>query len=244
MKNFGHEWESLPDKSLERVLAEGAARIGWKEKRHLPGQGPAYEGVKKRGVGFSCHPAWHAEWQETRRGKVQVAITLNPDCTVMLKAPSVETGNGSNTCNVLGCAEALGFLGIGVEDIHWSPTVDSDDGMKDCVQTDSAVSYLQSELMAQAARELKDRIREIAAPVLGVSPEELEIAEGRVFPSASPGDGDEGEGDSPLRRPGADHGVHEPPSPRREDGSALLRQLRRGRGGHEHGPRGDPQARR
>ncbi len=189
VKNFGHEWESLPDRSLERVLAEGAGRIGWKEKRHLPGQGPAYEGVKKRGVGFSCHPAWHAEWQETRRGKVQVAITLNPDCTVMLKAPSVETGNGSNTCNVLGCAEALGFLGIGVEDIHWTPTVDSDDGMKDCVQTDSAVSYLQSELMAQAARELKDRIREIAAPVIGASPEGLEIAEGRVFPSASPGDG-------------------------------------------------------
>ena len=186
VKNFGHEWESLPDRSLERVLEEGARRIGWKEKRHLPGRGPAFDGVKKRGVGFSCHPAWHAEWQEVRRGKVQVGITLNPDCTVMLKAPSVETGNGSNTCNVLGCAEALGFLDVRVEDIHWSATVDSDQGMKDCVQTDSAVSYLQSEVMAQAARELKDRLRETAAPVFGLEPGELEIEGGRVFPAASP----------------------------------------------------------
>lgn len=186
VKNFGHEWESLPDKSLARVLEEGSRRIDWKEKRHLPGRGPVFEGTKKRGVGFSCHPAWHAEWQEVRRGKVQVAITLNPDCTVMLKAPSVETGNGSNTCNVLGCAQALGFLGLDVEDIHWSSTVDSDEGIKDCVQTDSAVSYLQSELMAHAARELKDRIREIAAPVLGRAPGELEIGGGRVFVSASP----------------------------------------------------------
>ena len=120
VRNFGHEWESLPDKSLRRVLEEGSRRIGWKEKRHAAGQGPVFDGTLRRGVGFSCHPAWHAEWQEVRRGKVQVGLTLNPDCTVMLNAPSVETGNGSNTCNVLGCAEALSFLGVGPEDIHWS----------------------------------------------------------------------------------------------------------------------------
>ncbi len=244
VKNFGHEWESLPDKSLARVLEEGSRRIDWKEKRHVPGQGPVFEGTKKRGVGFSCHPAWHAEWQEVRRGKVQVAITLNPDCTVMLKAPSVETGNGSNTCNVLGCAQALGFLGLDVEDIHWSSTVDSDEGIKDCVQTDSAVSYLQSELMAHAARELKDRIREIAAPVLGRAPGELEIGGGRVFVSASPGEGHDGQGAPLVGRPRANHGVHEPPAPRREDGRALFRQLRRSRSGHEHRQDRDPQARR
>jgi len=189
VRNFGHEWESLPDKSLERVLEEGSRRIGWKEKRHAAGQGPVYAGTLRRGVGFSCHPAWHAEWQEVRRGKVQVGVTLNPDCTVMLNAPSVETGNGSNTCNVLGCAEALSFLGVEPEDIHWSSVVDSDRGTKDCVQTDSAVSFLQSELMALAARELKERIREIAAPVLGAEAPELEIERGRIFPKAEPGAG-------------------------------------------------------
>jgi xanthine dehydrogenase molybdenum-binding subunit len=185
VRNFGHEWESLPDKSLAAVLAEGSERIGWKAKRHAPGAGEVYEGTKRRGVGFSCHPAWHAEWQETRRGKVQVAITLNPDCTVLLAAPSVETGNGSNTCNVLGCAEALGFLGIGTDDIRWAPTVDTNAGMKDCVQTDSAVSYLQSEVMADAALELKKKLCELAAPELAAEAADIEIAEGVAFVAAA-----------------------------------------------------------
>jgi CO/xanthine dehydrogenase Mo-binding subunit len=162
----------------------GAHRL--ERKRHAPGAGEVLEGAKRRGVGFSCHPAWHAEWQETRRGKVQVAITLNPDCTVLLAAPSVETGNGSNTCNVLGCAEALGFLGIGTDDIRWAPTVDTSAGMKDCVQTDSAVSYLQSEVMAHAALELKKKLLDLAAPELGAEAEEMEIADGIAFVAAFP----------------------------------------------------------
>jgi xanthine dehydrogenase molybdenum-binding subunit len=186
IKNFGHEWAPLPDKSLSAVLREGAARIGWQEKRHAPGRGPSYDETKKRGVGFSFHPGWHAEWQEVRRGEVQVAITLNPDGTVALDAPTVETGTGSNTCNVLGCAEALSFLGTQPEEIRWVQVVDTDTSSKDCVQTDSAVSYLQSEVMAVAAKELKRRVLERAAPKLGAPPAELDVVGGRIFVTAAP----------------------------------------------------------
>jgi len=181
IKNFGHEWEHLPNKSLTEVLHAGAARIGWKEKRHAPGQGPTFDGTKKRGVGFSFHPGWHAEWQEVRRGEVQVAMTLNPDGTVTLDAPTVETGTGSNTCNVLGCAEALGFLGVTPADIHWVAVIDTNLSGKDCVQTDSAVSYLQSEVMAVAAKELKQKVLERAAKNLKQSLDDLDVAGGRVF---------------------------------------------------------------
>jgi xanthine dehydrogenase molybdenum-binding subunit len=181
VKNFGHEWGSCPDQSLMAVLETGAERIGWREKRHRPGDGPLYEGVMKRGVGFSVHPGWHAEWQEERRGQVQAKVTLYPDGTVTLDAPTVETGTGSNTCNVLGCAEALGFLGARPEDITWVSTVDTDSGMRDCVQTDSAVAYLQSEVLAVVGRELKRKLLELAAPVLGVSADRLTIAGGRIM---------------------------------------------------------------
>jgi xanthine dehydrogenase molybdenum-binding subunit len=135
LKNFTHEWGTIPDNSLAEVLRQGAARIRWKEKRNQkPGGGPVYKGSKKRGVGFSFHPAWHAEWQEARRGAIHAGVTINPDCTVILEAPTVETGTGSNTCNVLGCAEALSFLGITPEDIRWSPVVDTETSMKDCVR--------------------------------------------------------------------------------------------------------------
>ncbi|MBI5529585.1 MAG: xanthine dehydrogenase family protein molybdopterin-binding subunit [Deltaproteobacteria bacterium] len=189
IKNFGHQWETLPDKSLMAVLGEGAARIGWNEKRHPPGRGPNFEGSKKRGVGFSFHPGWHAEWQEERRGEVQVSITLNPDCTVTLDAPTVETGTGSNTCNVLGCAEALGFLGVQPDDIHWLAVVDTDVSGKDCVQTDSSVAFLQSEVMAVAAKEIRQKLLEKLAPSFRLAPADLEVEDGRVFPRASPAKG-------------------------------------------------------
>ena len=180
-KNFGHEWEELPDRSLTEVLRTGAARISWKEKRHLPGEGPVVDGVKRRGVGFSFHPGWHAEWQELRRGEVHVTMTVNADCSVTLDAPTVETGTGSNTCNVLGCAEALSFLGISSSDIHWISTVDTDASPQDCVQTDSSVSFLQSEVMAAASKEVKAKLLERVAPLLGATPPELDIDAGFVY---------------------------------------------------------------
>ncbi len=185
IKNFGHEWGTLPDKSLVAVLREGAERIGW-ERRHKPGEGPTFDIVKKRGIGFSFHPGWHAEWQELRRGHIQVGIIVNPDCTVTLEAPTVETGPGSNTCNVLGCAEALSFLGVRPEDIRWVSTVDTDTGYKDTVQTDSSVSFLQAEVMAIAAAEIKEKILELAASQFKFTPEELDIEDGRIYVKSTP----------------------------------------------------------
>ncbi|MFH1156054.1 MAG: molybdopterin cofactor-binding domain-containing protein [Pseudomonadota bacterium] len=189
IKNFGHEWETLPDKSLIQVLTQGSEKLGWKEKRHKPGQGPTYGTSKKRGVGFSIHPAWHAEWQEVRRGRIPVSITLNPDGTVILDAPTVETGTGSNTCNVLGCAEALDFLGITPEQIHWNHVVNTETSMKDCVQTDSAVSYLQSEVLALAAKEVKKQLLDRAETLLKAKSKDLDIKDGRIFIKKDPDQG-------------------------------------------------------
>jgi len=179
VRNFGHQWEELPDRSLAAVLAEGAQRIGWKS-RHAPGKGRA-AGGRRRGVGFSFHPGWHAEWQELRRGEIQVGLRLNPDGTVLLDAPTVETGTGSNTCNVLGCAEALGFLGVTPEDITWVQVVDTERGLKDTVQTDSSVSFLQSEALVEAAGQLRAKLLTMAASQLGESPGDLDIAGGLIF---------------------------------------------------------------
>jgi xanthine dehydrogenase molybdenum-binding subunit len=183
-RNFGHEWEALPDRSLEACLREGAERIDW-ERRHKPGQGPIYEHTKRRGVGFSFHMGWHTAWQELRRGRVQVGVKVNPDLSVILEAPMVETGVGSNSCALFACTEALSFLGVRPEDIHWIPQADTERGYKDMVQTDSAVSYLQAELMPDAASAIKAQILELAAPVFHTSPNKLDIEAGRVFSKES-----------------------------------------------------------
>jgi len=184
LKNFGREDQPLPDKSLEAVLHACATKIGW-NNRNKSGKGPTIQG-KKRGIGFSFHPSWHTEWQETRREQIQVGMKLNPDCTVTLYAPTVETGPGSNTCNILGCAEALNFLGISPNDVHWQSAVDTDASLKDTVQTDSAVSYLQSEAMIVAAKDIRNKILEAASTRLGVGPDELDVADGRIYVKALP----------------------------------------------------------
>ena len=188
IKNFGHEWEKLPNRSVSAVLREGAERIGW--DRRLPtGRGDLIDGYKKSGLGFSLHDGWHAAWQEEPRGKVQLGIRLNPDMTVILEAPMAETGCGSNSCAVWACAEHLDFIGIPPENIKWVEKADTETGYKDMVQTDSAVSFLHAELMPDAAELLKKKLIQMAAAGLGKKEEDLDIENGRAFVVDSPDTG-------------------------------------------------------
>jgi xanthine dehydrogenase molybdenum-binding subunit len=185
LKNLGHEWGQKPDISIKALLEEGAKRIGW-ENRHPAGQGPIYESTKRRGMGFSVHMSWHTAWQELPRGRVQLRIRLNPDGTVILDAPMVETGVGSNSCAVFSCAEALNFLGVTPDHITWVEQVDTETSLKDMVQTDSAVSYLHAELMREGANQLRTQILERAEIVFEKKAQELEVSEGKVFVKAEP----------------------------------------------------------
>ena len=180
IKNFGHEWGPVPDESLEAVLRAGTRRIGW-ENRHRPGAGPTYNGCKKRGLGFSFHNSWHALWQEVPRGHIQVSVRVNPDCTVILDAPTAETGTGSNTCNVLSCADALSFLGIGPEQIQWISHTDTERGLKDQVQTDSAIAFVQSEMMPKVGKMVKEKVLQLAAAQFERKAKDLDIIDGQVF---------------------------------------------------------------
>ncbi|MBN1222573.1 MAG: molybdopterin-dependent oxidoreductase, partial [Candidatus Aminicenantes bacterium] len=183
--NFGNEWGNVPDKSLEAVLREGAGRINWKN-RQKPGEVPTHDGAKKRGIGFSFHNSWHAAWQELPRGHIQVSVKINPDGTVILDAPTAETGPGSNSCSVFACAEALAFLGVGPDNIQWLSKTDTRRGLKDQVQTDSGVSYVHAEMMPRIAAGVKEKILALAAPQLKAEPEELDVDKGKIFIKKSP----------------------------------------------------------
>jgi len=185
LRNFGHEWGPVPNKDLEAVLSEGARRIGWHNRRK-PGEGPTYDRAKKRGLGFSFHNGWHAEWEEELRGHSQVGLRVNPDLSVILEAPQVETGGGSSTCIVLACAEALSFLGVRPEDVNLVQRVDTETCYKDCVQTDSAASYLQAELLSEAADQIKQKVQQLAARRLGTDAQALDVADGVVFEKEAP----------------------------------------------------------
>ena len=185
--NCGHEWGPAPDPSVEAVLREGAAKIGW-ERRTAPPTDALAGATKKRGLGFSIHNTWHAAWQELPRGPIQVRIKLNPDCSVVLDAPTAETGTGSSSCNVFACADALDFLGVTPADISFIAGTDTERGLKDQVQTDSAVSYVQAEIMHKAAAVLKDKLTATLAEALDVPREVVEIRDGVAYRSDRPDD--------------------------------------------------------
>ena len=180
VRNFSHEWEETPNASLSAVLAAGAGRIGW-ERRQAPGAGLPGPDGRLRGLGFSFHHAWHASWQEEPRGRVQVGITLNPDGSVVLDAPQVETGTGSNTCAVLACAEAMACFGVTADDVEWIPGSDTETGLKDMVQTDSSVAYLHAEVMGLAVADIRAQLRKMAAASLEADEGDVDFRDGMVL---------------------------------------------------------------
>ena len=188
LRNSGHEWGPVPDPSLEAVLRAGAAHIGW-ERRRRPPHDPLHGAAKKRGLGLSVHNTWHAAWQEIPRGLVQVRIKLNPDGSVVLDAPTAETGTGSSSCAVFACADALSFLGVTPADIAYISETDTERGLKEMVQTDSAVSYLHAEVMPKAAAELKAKLLKQLARILDVPQGGIEIRAGQVAWAGGPAGG-------------------------------------------------------
>lgn len=184
-KNITCEGIEIPNPCVTGILDEGASRIGW-ENRHAPGAGEWFEGKKKRGMGFSINNTWHTEHQEYRRGPIQIMIKLNPDGSVILDAPTIEVGGGSNTCAVLACAETLG---VPFDDIKWIFQQDTETGLKDVVQSDSSVSFVLAEAVHDCALKVKEELFAMVSKKWDCRPEDLELSEGRLFLKSDPANG-------------------------------------------------------
>lgn len=185
--NCGNNYNQIGqrNKSLDRVLTEGAKIIGW-ENRKPHGQGELIDGYKKKGLGVSVWNQWHAELNELTRGFYEVSIRLNPDMSIIVQAPTSETGAGGNSAVVFSCAENLSFLNTKPEDILWTPLCDTELTLRDNAPTDSVISFLYAEAMAEAALKLKAEIIRRVAEYMEKEPDELDIADAKVFEIANP----------------------------------------------------------
>lgn len=184
-KNFADKWLPHPSQSLLAVLEKGAKKIDW-QRRHSTGEGELIDGCKKRGLGVGFSNLWHAEWQETPRGRIETSIRVNPDLSVILNAPTNECGNGSNSACVLACAETLDFLGTKPEDITWVSHNDTEIGLKDCPPTDSIVSVIMPEAIHETGSKIKQEFCDRAALLLNYDSKELDVKDARVFLKSNP----------------------------------------------------------
>lgn len=184
-KSFGNSYDPQPNASIASVLDAASEEFGW-ENRHKTDGGPLIDGYKKRGMGMTLHNQWHAEWQENERGRVETTIRVNPDLSVILNAPTKETGAGGNNAAVMACADNLNFLGTTPEDIKWVSDGDTEMGLRDCPPTDSVVSFILSECIVGAALDVKRQFLERAAEMMNIKEELLDIADGKVYKKTEP----------------------------------------------------------
>lgn len=164
---------------LDDLIAAGAQKIGWQEKR----QGKK-EGVKRRGVGMATMQ--HSAGAYPRLlDFCNASVELNEDGSANLTIGSCEMGQGiMGTLGQMAAEE----LGLDAGDVNVS-TGDTDTGMFDVGTYASRTIYNLGKAVIAAAAEAKGRLLERAAKMLEAEPGELEVKGGRVYFRAAPDKG-------------------------------------------------------
>ncbi len=139
--------------------------------------------MKRRGRGIAC--MWYPVGYTVTANPSAAVVKVNEDGTATVLTGTVETGQGSLT--VLGqiAAEALG---IATDDVH-VVSGDTDATPADMGAIASRTTYVTGNAIRLAAERAKSILFEVAAPLLGVKPDQLEARHRKIqvqgFPQRS-----------------------------------------------------------
>lgn len=136
--------------------------------------------MNKRGVGFSC--VLHPTGNKGAGDPSQAAIELKPDGTFVLLVGAVDLGQGSTTILRQFAAD---LLDVPIENVFASNFAD-DFAPLSLGSFASRVTLIDPHAVKNAADDLKAKIRNYVAPMLGVEPDELKVADNKVFVADDP----------------------------------------------------------
>lgn len=130
--------------------------------------------MKRRGRGIAC--MWYPIGFTVAANPSAAVVKVNEDGTATLLTGTVETGQGSLT--VLGqiAAEALG---IATDDVH-VVSADTDTTPMDTGAIASRTTYVTGNAVKLAAEKAKAILFDVAAPMLGVKPDQLEARDRKI----------------------------------------------------------------
>lgn len=137
--------------------------------------------MKKRGIGISCNT--HPAGLKGGGDPSQAQIRLKPDGTFDLLVGAVDIGQGSKTILRQIVADELG---VPLEAITVN-NFDTDIGPMCTGTFASRVTFMDGNAVIRAAGDLKKKIREFTADLLEANPNDLEVADNKVFVKGSPG---------------------------------------------------------
>jgi nicotinate dehydrogenase large molybdopterin subunit len=131
-----------------------------------------------RGIGCNRHPYGRTTWF---RDRAAAWLSLQADGTLLIRAGVTDLGAGqaASLCQI--AAEVLGAplddISIYIGDSALNPPAGGTFATRQLYMSGNAVLH--------AAQELRERMSPVAADLLGVPPDELEFAAGRVWPAGS-----------------------------------------------------------
>ncbi len=130
--------------------------------------------MKRRGRGIAC--MWYPIGFTVAANPSAATVKVNEDGTATLLTGTVETGQGSLT--VLGQIAAE-ELGIATDDVH-VVSADTDATPMDTGAIASRTTYVTGNATRLAAAAAKAILFNVAAPMLGVKPEQLEARDRKI----------------------------------------------------------------
>jgi CO/xanthine dehydrogenase Mo-binding subunit len=180
-RNFLAKGDLLPtgeplDTCVEvaHTMHRAVALLGEPPKPSAPGKAVG------RGIGCNRHPYGRAIWF---RDQAAAWLSLAADGTLLIRCGVTDLGAGqaASLCQI--AAEVLGAplddISIYIGDSALNPPAGGTFATRQL--------YMSGNAVLTAARELRERMTPVAADLLGVRPDELEFANGRVWPAGEAG---------------------------------------------------------
>jgi nicotinate dehydrogenase medium molybdopterin subunit len=136
--------------------------------------------MKKRGRGMAC--MWYPIGFTVSANPSSAVVKVNEDGTATLLTGTVETGQGSLTILAQIAAQELG---IATEDVH-VVSADTDATPMDTGAIASRTTYVTGNATRLAAEKAKLMLFDVAAPMLGVKPAQLEAKDHKIMVKGFP----------------------------------------------------------
>lgn len=157
-------------KHLDRCVETVAHAIGWERRDEVA---RSSTGRIRRGIGFACYCLERGGYAPFT---AKADVSVRRDGTVELRAGVVEIGGGQVTVLPMIAAEELGIRPERIA-IHYGDT----DGTQYAPSSHaSRITFEMGPATLQAAAIVRARLFELAAPKLGVTPDRLVAAGGRI----------------------------------------------------------------
>lgn len=159
---------------VKECIKKGKDLIRWDEKKK---RYKNITGNKRRGVGMACFSYFSGTYPVS----LEIAgarIVMNQDGSVQLQVGATEIGQGSDTIFSEMVAEVLG---IDIEKVNVISIQDTDITPFDTGAYASRQSFVTGAAVKKAAKEVKNKVLEIASRKCGLNIDELDIREGIII---------------------------------------------------------------